>query len=42
VTEIEHTETKQIVLVDIVAYNGIWLMASDGYQYDMRHWRRID
>ena len=40
--EIQHSETKEIVSVEMVASNGTWLLAKDGYTYDMRHWRKVD
>ena len=41
-TELCHLETNETIFVDIVGSNGYWLLAKDGYSYDMRYWSKID
>jgi len=38
---LQHDETKEVIVVKMVASNGVWLMAKDGYSYDLRHWRKL-
>lgn len=39
---IQHSETKEIIIVEVIGSRGTWLIAGDGYLYDMKHWRKID
>jgi hypothetical protein len=40
--DIRHMNTGEVVSVEIVATRGTWLIAKDGYTYDMRYWRQVD
>ena len=39
---IQHVSSGEIVSVDVIGTRGTWLIAKDGYTYDMRYWRQVD
>lgn len=38
-TILTHTETYEMIEVDIVATANHWAYTADGYYYDLRYWR---
>jgi hypothetical protein len=42
VENIKHITTGEIISVEVVGTRGVWLIAKDGYTYDMRYWRQTN
>jgi hypothetical protein len=40
--DIKHITTGEIIPVEFIGTSGIWLIAKDGYTYDMRYWRQTN
>ena len=40
--DIEHIATGEVVSVEVVGTRGFWIIAKDGYTYDMRYWRQTN
>ena len=38
---LKHVETGEIIAVEIMAVNGLWAIAKDGYAYNMNFWREV-